>query len=76
MSTEKQIQAEIDEALNEAENATKSDNDFTHLAWLIDGIEIHRKSDGKMGHSVQDAKRYVVSSAVRIVHRRVDEAKK
>lgn len=84
-STPVQPQADtVEQILREAKEKTQSDDPLVHVAWLIDGIGVYLRTNGKRGHSVEDCKRYVVSSVSALLHTereaayqrgRIDEAK-
>jgi hypothetical protein len=61
-----EIEARIAEVLETAKTTHKSDDPLVHICWLIQGIDIHQKTDGKRGHSIQDAQRYVISNILRM----------
>ena len=44
-----------------AETQTKSDDPLVHILWLVDGLDLHHRSKGKMGHNLGDTKRYVLA---------------
>ena len=60
-----EIEQAIQTAIDEAKNTTKSDNPVTHILWLVQGLDLWHRTNGKMGHSLDEVVRYVASSVIR-----------
>ena len=66
----------IEERIKVASTQTKSNDDVVQIAWLADGIDLWHRSNGKMGHSPADARRYIISSISRYVEYVIGDGKK
>jgi len=49
-----------------ANTNTSSGDKVVQIAWLAKGIDLWHKSDGKFGHSPEDAMKYIISSVTRL----------
>lgn len=64
---EKDLKELIEWRVQIATNHTKSKDEVVQIAWLADGIDIWHKSDGKRGHSPEQARHYIISSITRLL---------
>ena len=55
----------VSAALTVASLTTQSDDPLVQLAWLIEGMGLWYKTEGKVGNSPMDTKRAVLSRFVR-----------
>lgn len=60
------ISERISDVLHAAHTQTKSGDALVHICWLIQGLDIHHRSDGKMGHSLEKTQQYVISNILRM----------
>lgn len=60
------IDDRILEVLHTAKTQTKSGDRLVHICWLIQGLDIHQRSGGKMGHSLEKTQQYVISNILRM----------
>lgn len=60
------IDERIHDVLHAAKTQSKSTDRLVHICWLIDGIGLYQKSDGKFGHSIDKTKQYVISNILRM----------
>lgn len=70
---EPDIQRTIDEAMAEL-GKVSSENELTKIGWLVFGLDLWHQTEGKFGHSKEDATRYVISSVAHLLARHRDEA--
>lgn len=52
---------------------TSSNNPLVHIIWLMDGVDLWHRSEGKFGHTIEDARRYMASQLVRLPSERLPE---
>lgn len=52
---------------------TSSPNPLVHIIWLMDGVDLWHRTDGKFGHAIEDARRYMASQLVRLPSERLPE---
>lgn len=69
------IEQKIQSILDDAKNNTTSKDPITYIVWLIEGINIFQKTDGKLGNNIEQVKQYVVSNIVRLIEAEVEKAK-
>lgn len=60
------IDDRIAEVLHTAKTQTKSGDRLVHICWLIQGLDLFQRSDGKMGHSLEKTQQYVISNILRM----------
>lgn len=60
------IDEKVSDIVHAAGTQTKSADRLVHICWLIQGLDIHHRSDGKMGHSLEKTQRYVISNILRL----------
>ena len=65
-ASEDELEHLIEERVKIA-SETKSGDRVVHIAWLADGIDLWNRSNGKFGHSPEDARRYIISSVTRLI---------
>lgn len=41
------------------------------IAWLVQGLDVYQRSNGKMGHSLEKTMHYVISSVTRLLDKEV-----
>ena len=70
MTTDERINLAIAES-----KKTKSADPLAHLAWLVEGLELWHRSNGKHGHSPDDCKRFVISSAAHLLAKETAKAR-
>ena len=66
-ASEDELKKLIEERVKIASTGTKSGDEVVHIAWLADGIDLWNRSNGKFGHSPEDARRYIISSVTRLI---------
>ncbi len=66
-ASEDELDKLIEERVKIASTKTKSGDEVVHIAWLADGIDLWNRSNGKFGHSPEDARRYIISSVTRLI---------
>ena len=66
-NTEDEAKQLNEERVKIASTETKSGDEVVHIAWLADGIDLWNRSNGKFGHSPEDARRYIISSVTRLI---------
>lgn len=64
----------IEKRIRIASEQTKSEDEVVHIAWLAKGIDLWHKSNGKVGHSPEEAERYIISSVSRLIADKQAEA--
>lgn len=60
------IDEKVSDIVHAAGTQTKSADRLVHICWLIQGLDIHHRSGGKMGHSLEKTQRYVISNILRL----------
>lgn len=60
------IDSRISDVLHAAHTQTKSGDWLVHICWLIQGLDMHHRSDGKFGHSLEKTQQYVISNILRM----------
>lgn len=66
-ASEDELDNLIEKRIKIASTETKSGDEVVHIAWLADGIDLWNRSNGKFGHSHEDARRYIISSVTRLI---------
>lgn len=59
------IESRIRQAVGTANSATSSADPLVQVCWLISGLDLYHRSGGTVGHSLEEAQRYVVARILR-----------
>lgn len=55
----------VNEVLELSKSKTSDSGPIVHILWLVEGLDLYHRTGGKMGHSLDDCKRYIASQIIR-----------
>lgn len=65
--SDEELETLIQKRIDIADAKTESSDNVVHLAWLVQGLDLWHRSNGKMGHSPAEAQRFIISQATRLI---------
>lgn len=71
---DKELDAIIERRIEIAKDATDSNDPVVQIAWLAQGIDVWHRTNGKRGHSPNQARSYIISSVTRLLDAHTKQA--